>query len=555
MSFEADLLVTHANILTLNGKGERAGSVAVKNGKIAAVWDTPEPPRHEVSSTAKIQVLNMKGATVLPGFIDTHNHILMYAQMRTQVDCRPSVSPTIADIQRRIKERTEQAAQNDWIIGYGYDDTMLEEQRHPTRADLDVVAPFHPVLIRHISGHLAVANSFALRLAEIDDSISDPPGGHFGRDRAGKLNGVLYEPGAMNLVGSKIPHMSNEELVSLMGQAAVDYVSQGITTNTDAAVGFMPGVDELEIHLQAALSGANPMRARLMIMHHLLRPEGRFGSMLAQEVNESLREWSDGKVCLDSAKLFQDGSIQGLTGALRRPYHTHPDIYGDLIHDQEIFNAEVLDLHKRGYRIAIHGNGDRAIGSILDAYENALRVHPRSNHRHRIEHAQTATLEDLDRMQALGVAPSFFINHVYYWGDRHKRLFLGPERAARISPIRDAIQRDLLFTVHSDCPITPISPLFSVWAAVNRVTSSGEILGPEQRCDVETALRSMISYGAVLNFEEQVAGTIEPGKQADFAVLEADPTAISEMEIKEIPVLATLIDGKVVYQKDASVLC
>lgn len=245
--------------------------------------------------------------------------------------------------------------------------------------------------------------------------------------------------------------------------------------------------------------------------------------------------------------MFQDGSIQGLTGALREPYYQNPDVTGDLIHKQEDFQEEVLDLHSRGFRVTTHGNGDRAIGSILDAYEYALENVPNDDHRHRIEHVQTGTPEDIEKMERLGVAGSFFINHVYYWGDRHEQIFLGPDRARRISPLKDAVDHNLLFTVHSDCPITPISPLFSVWAAVNRITREGKILGPEQRIDVVTALKSMTLYGAELIFQGDRLGSIEVGKLADFAVLEEDPTTIDPEKIKDITIKSTFIDGKAVY--------
>src|SRR5699024_7241721 len=279
-----------------------------------------------------------------------------------------------------------------------------------------------------------------------------------------------------------------------------------------------------------------------------LRQEGPFGNYSAAQLDRMISEQSNGNARLDSAKMFQDGSIQGLTGALREPYYQHPDIDGDLIHEQESFQEEVLDLHRRGFRVTTHGNGDRAIGSILAAYEYALEKFPMRDHRHRIEHVQTGQPEDLKKMAKLQVAGSFFINHVYYWGDRHEQIFLGPERARRISPLAEAAQHNLLFTLHSDCPVTPISPLFSVWSAVNRTTRNGKLLGPEQRIDVVTALKAMTIYGAALNFEEEHTGSIEIGKQADFTILEADPTTVHPDEIKDITIQATFINGQSVYE-------
>lgn len=175
------------------------------------------------------------------------------------------------------------------------------------------------------------------------------------------------------------------------------------------------------------------------------------------------------------------------------------------------------------------------------------RKHHGKDHRHRIEHAQTASEADLTMMQKLGVQSSFFINHIYYFGDRHKQLFLGEEHARQMNPLKTATEKGIQFTLLSNCPITPISPLFSIWAAVNRVTLGGEVLGEEERCDILTALKSMTIYGAKLNFEEAEAGSIEVGKRADFVVLNENPLTIDPMQIKDIHVLATYVDGEVVY--------
>lgn len=545
---KADLVIINANVLTLDQDNRRAGSIAVTNGHITGIWKESEPPRKSVNITTETEVINLKGNTLIPGFIDTHNHILGYSQSRLLVDCSSPLNQNIDDVKRKIRHKAAQIPNGEWVRGQGYDDTLLVDVRHPTRDDLDNAAPSHPVFIQHTSGHLGVANSMALEMAGIKDDISDPQGGYYGRDGSGRLNGVIYEMAAMAPIMAVTPVPIEEELIDGLGEAAKEYLAQGITTNTDAAVGGMLG-DDLNIHLKAAEKGINPMRTQLMIMHNLLREDGVFSGYTADQLDQELRERSNNRARLDSIKMFQDGSIQGLTAALRKPYYCDGDIFGGLYHDQKILNKEIMDLHNRGFRIAVHGNGDRAIGSIIDAYDNALAGTPRADHRHRIEHVQSATLEDLNKMKRLKIAGSFFINHVYYWGDRHEQIFLGPERARRINPLADAVERDLLFTLHSDCPITPISPLFSVWAAVNRITREGNILGSEQCIDVTTALKSMTIYGARLSFDEKKSGSIELGKRADFAVLEADPTRVDPQEIKDISVQATIIDGKVVYVK------
>lgn len=546
-----DLLITNAVVLTLDAQNRQAGSVAVKEGRITGIWEQSEPPNDQVNITAETKIINLKGATLIPGFIDTHNHILGYSQVMEFVNCGTPPNHQIKDILESVRLKVETLPPDGWVQGFGYDDTSLEEKRHLTREELDSVAPDHPVFIAHITGHLAVANSVAMRLAGINEDVLDPPDGKFGRDRNGRLDGVLYEKSTMAPFDKLIPKMSEAEMVEQLGKAAQDYLAQGITMNTDAAVGmFGSPKRELDVHFTAAKKGINPMRTQLMIMHNYLRENEVYGVYHAEELDQEFQSQSHGLVHLDSAKLFQDGSIQALTGALREPYYNDSNERGELFHDQQAFNDEVLDLHGRGFRIATHGNGDRAIGSILRAYAHALEVEPKADHQHRIEHVQTGTPEDLAEMERLEVAGSFFINHVYYWGERHEELFLGPKRARRISPLAEAVEHNLLFTLHSDCPVTPISPLFSVWAAVNRLTKEGKVLGPEQRIDVITALKSMTIYGARLNFAEKDVGSIEKGKKADFAVLASDPTAVDPIDIKDIAILATMIDGKVVYEKD-----
>lgn len=541
-----DVLLTHANIITLDDNHRIAGSILVKDGMIKEIWQQPEPGKDVRDQLGRIEVFNVKGKTVIPGFVDTHNHILSYGLMKRQVNCGTPPHRTIDDMLQAISRAAEETPQGEWILGWGYDDTLLAEQRHPTRQDLDQAAPHQPVLIEHVSSHLAAVNSRAIQIAGLHDYVEDPAGGRFGRDSDGKINGVLYEPGAQKPFMAKMPKPSQEQMITTLREAALEYAAQGITTNTDAHV---KNIDQLQAQLEAVRRGENPLHMRLMLSHLLMRQGEAFAALTASQLDQRLRDQSGGRARLDSAKIFQDGSIQGLTGALRQPYFNQSDWHGELFFNQQTLQEEMLDLHLRGFRLAFHGNGDRAIGSIIDGLAYALGKSPKNDHRHRIEHVQTATTEDLDRMKELGIAASFFINHVYFWGDRHQRLFLGPERARRINPLQDALARDLLFTLHSDCPITPISPLFSIWCAVNRITREGNILGEEQCCSALEALKAMTLYGAMLNHEEQEYGSLEIGKRGDLAVLEEDPLRVDPRDIKDIRVAATFTQGSPIYHK------
>ena len=250
---------------------------------------------------------------------------------------------------------------------------------------------------------------------------------------------------------------------------------------------------------------------------------------------------------LGCVKLFQDGSIQGLTAALAEDYYNQPGFKGDLIMPQETLNQLIDKYHRAGLQMAVHANGDRAIGSVLKAMEKAQESFPRSDFRHMIIHCQTASDDHIHRMKRLGVVPNYFVNHVYYWGDRHLSTFLGPQRAGRIDPLGSSLRAGLEFVLHSDLPVTPLDPIFSIHTAVNRQTRQGEILGPEERIPVLEALKAYTVTAAKCSFEEHLKGSIEQGKLADFIVLTDNPMTCAPEKIKDIRVAATVVGGREVY--------
>jgi len=252
-------------------------------------------------------------------------------------------------------------------------------------------------------------------------------------------------------------------------------------------------------------------------------------------------------------KLFQDGSIQAYTAALQEPYYTQAGISGELLIDQNELNHRVKTYNQEGLQIAIHANGDRAIESVLQAFEAADAHHPVRAHRHMIVHSQLATSEQILRMKKLGVIPNFFVNHVYYWGDRHESLFLGPDRAKRIDPLNTARKHGVTFCLHSDLPVTPVNPLFSIHCAVNRVTRNGKVLGSRERIPADEGLKAYTTNAAFCSFEEHIKGAIAPGKLADFAVLSDNPLSVPSDNIKDIQVLRTYLGGNLVYANNGEI--
>lgn len=261
---------------------------------------------------------------------------------------------------------------------------------------------------------------------------------------------------------------------------------------------------------------------------------------------------SSGMVKVGGIKDFHDGSIQGYTGYLSHPYHTPHDDDADYAgyprSSREALVTRAIAAQKAGVQMFIHANGDQAISDVLYAYRKAQEAHPRTDARNVVIHSQMTREDQLDEMKELSVVPSFFELHTYYWGDRHRDIFLGPERGTRISPVKSALNRGIPFTLHADTPVVPMDPMLMLWAAVNRVSTSGAVIGAEQRVPVLDALRGITINAAHQNFEEKERGSIEAGKFADLVVLSGDPVSVDPMKIKDIQVLETIVEGETVYK-------
>ena len=495
----------------MDGQERTAQAVAIAQGKILAVGTDEQISRLASKQTT---VVDLHGRTLLPGFYAAHDH---FPEVGTDALYTVNLSSpplgnvhSISDIVAASREKEKSVKPGAWIIGSHYDDTLLREQRHPTRYDLDQVPGGHPIWIDHVSGHLGVANSKALEIAGITRDTPQPKGGHIRKDpNTGEPNGVFEESGG--LIARHIPPLSEEQRLEALRWCGQPYVSRGVTTAVIAS-GNATGLRDLGL---AHIAGWIPFR---VITMSSWSPGGRSNA----EAGGLLSGFGDEWLKLAAIKIWADGSLQGYTGYLTQPYFKEPGgdpTYRGYPHfTQQELAQMVGELNRNGYQIAIHGNGDAAIDDILNAYRLALEQTPRPDARHRIEHCQTVREDQLDEIKRLGVTPSFFVGHVYYWGDRHRDIFLGPERAARISPLASALRRGIRFTLHDDSPTTPVNPLMLVWDAVNRLTRDGKVLGPEQRIPVMAALRAITSDAAWQNFEEKTNGSIEPGKLADLVV-------------------------------------
>jgi len=529
-------------ILPMDDSAASPEALAVRDGRIAAMG-TFDDMRAFAGSSARM--IHLDGAALLPGFYDGHSHFLragLYEHVYVDLRSRP-VGPidSIEDIKGILRRRIEETPEGQWIRCHGYDDTALAEKRHITLAELDELSTRHPIYLRHVSGHLAVFNSRALALGGITDSTPAPAGGAIRHDASGRPNGLLEEAAAMDMVLSHMPAPSGDDWQKGLDIACGMYSSRGITTAQDGGVTPVIWKELFRGYARGAV------RCRVQLLP-LTREDTRY----APDLPPGSSLTPDHMLSLGAFKLVADGSIQGYTGYLSEPYHTLPpdrpsDWRGYPVCGKTALAAEVLKYHSQGRQIAIHGNGDAAIDDILDAFEDAQKALPRTDLRHIVIHAQMAREDQIDRMARLGVVASFFPAHIYYWGDRHLKMFLGPRRAARLDPLHSAVVRSLPFSMHNDTPITPVNPLGLLSSAVNRITFGGTCLGPEQRITVYDGLLALTRYSAWQYHEEHLKGTLTVGKLADFTVLDRNPLDLAPQEIDSLRIRATIVGGRIIY--------
>lgn len=530
----ADLVLRNGNVVTVDPQDTSAQGVAVKDGRIVAVGTDAAMAAYIGDGT---RVIDLAGRTVVPGLYDAHSHFSFAGSRAFMADLN---SPPIGSVQTMdqlvelLKAQKEKMPAGAWITGFGYDDTLIVEQRHPTRADLDRVSATQPVYITHVSGHLSVANSAALALAGITAATPNPAGGVIRKDAGGEPDGVLEETAA-NLVARVNPPLTPAQVQEGIRLADRMYAAQGVTTANEGAASAA-GVTSLE---QAATEGRLRIRVVAWPMKETMEAAGQVAL-------------KSGKVKVAGVKDFADGSIQGYTGYLSEhyhaPFHGDEDYRGFPRYDREVLAQRIVDIHQTGRQVIVHGNGDAAIDDILYGFAKAQQAHPRADARPVVIHSQMMRDDQLDELRRLGGIPSFFSLHTYYWGDRHRDIFMGPQRAARMSPAKSALERGIRFTIHADTPVVPMEPMRLIWSAVNRVSTGGSVIGAAQRITPLQALRATTLDAAYQNFEEKERGSIEVGKWADFAILSNDLLSIDPMAIKDVRVLETILEGRTVYR-------
>jgi predicted amidohydrolase YtcJ len=544
----ADIIYYGGDIITMESDSAvYAEAVAIRGGKIYFVGSLTEAEKMKGDSTV---MTDLKGQTLLPGFIDAHGHLWMSGIQAVAANLLPAPDGTGNDIAALIATTNEWKAKNaaiieqtGWIIGFGYDEAQLKENRHPTAAELDKVSKDVPVLFLHQSGHLAAVNTKGLEVSGITAATPDPKGGVIQRIKGSKQpNGVLEETAVFAAAASllkKVDDKGNEALI-LAGQKA--YSRYGFTTAQEGRATSV--VCEAYKRMSAAGSLTLDVYAYPDIQMGLdyMKSNG-----VQADYNNHFR--------VAGVKLSLDGSPSGKTAYLTKPYKVPPPGMGKdyrgypAIPDPTVINSLVAEAFKNNWQIITHCNGDASADTYIKAVRLAADQYGNNNRRTVMIHAQTIREDQLDSMKVLGIIPSFFSMHTYYWGDWHRDETLGKERAYRISPTVSARKRDMIFTQHHDAPVAFPDSRRVLHSTVNRVSRSGDIIGPDQRVSPYIALKAITDWAAFQAFEEKLKGTLTVGKLADFVILDQNPLKIDPMKIADVSINATIKEGKTIYSK------
>ncbi len=542
-------------IITMVPNRPEATHVAVRDGRILAVGNLEEvegwatsgwvASGRDATDGDKLRLDETFADKILmPGFVEGHAHMMAGGIWQfTYVGFEDRISPEgvlweglkdIDAVAQRLRQIESELAPGTPLIAWGFDPIFLTAHRL-NRFDLDEVSRDRPIAVIHSNFHLVTVNSNALELAEFDRN-TDVMG--VDRDEGGELTGELQEMAAMFPVMRRLKIDIRSLARTDGGIRAYGKVCHrsGVTTATDL-INDLPLED---VELIAAITGEESYPVRLVpVLNAHTAPADEIA---AQALN--LREMSTEKLRLGSIKIITDGSIQGFTARMRWPgYYKGPD-HGIWNIPPEQLMTTIETLNAAGVHMHIHVNGDEASEVTIECVAQALTKNPNPDHRHVLQHCQLADAAQFRKIRNLGLCVNLFANHIYYFGDKHYELTVGPERAERIDACATALSEGVPLAIHSDAPVTPMGPLFTAWCAVNRVTPSGRVLGAAERISVEEALRAVTLGPAYTLHLDHEIGSIEVGKKADFAVLEDDPLAVDPMTIKDIGVWGTVLGGR-----------
>lgn len=543
----AEKLFYGGPILTMEGMTpEYVEALLVKDGKI--IFAGPKKQAESLME-ARAQYIDLNNRTLLPSFIDAHSHVNMVGFHQMVANLYPAPDGQVSDIDSLVQVLTQWKKQNPkvietmggWILGNGYDDAQLSEQRHPTATDLDRVSKDQPVMVLHQSGHLASVNHKALALLKIDQNTTNPAGGVIRREANSNVpNGVLEESALFTAIGSIFKDVPAEVMFEIARKGLDAYVKNGFTTVQEGRA------DQGTTEMWQALAKQNQLPIDVVSYPDITTSQDY---MLKQG---SSRQY-DQHFRIGGVKISLDGSPQGKTAWLTQAYVIPPEGkdqnykgYPAIKDDQQV-NQYINLAFEQGWQVLAHANGDAAIDQFIGAVKDATAKQGKADRRSVLIHSQTIREDQLDQLKALDIMPSFFSLHTFYWGDWHRQQTLGETRAAHISPTATALKKNLIFTEHHDAPVVPPHSMMMIDATVNRLTRTNYVLGKNERVSPYFALKSITEWAAYQYFEEQSKGTLTKGKLADLVILEHNPLTVPNRNIKDIQILATYKEGQLIY--------
>lgn len=539
----ADTIYSGGPILTINDAQPRAEAVAVKEGRILAVGDLADMVALQGEGT---QLFDLDGQAMLPGFVDSHGHVVMGGLQALSANLLSPPDGEVRDIaslqgtlRAWAKDNEKAVEQVQMIIGFGYDNAQLAELRHPTRAELDAVSADLPVVIVHQSGHIGVANSKALEIAGITAASEAPPGGVIQRDESGEPNGVLEEYAFFAVLVPLLGGLGEEGMVAFAQAGSALWAEFGYTTGQEGR-----SSSQIVGALQK-VAASDGLPIDVVAFPDVLEDRDFIGQSVSRDYVDRVR--------VGGCKLTIDGSPQGFTALRDRPYYAPVGAYPPGYAGYSAITMEQLQdavnwCYANGIQILVHSNGEGASDMLIAALEAAQAEYGDPGNRPVLIHGQFLRQDQVDALKRLGVFPSLFPMHTFYWGDWHRDHTVGPVNADNISPTGWVRQREMMFGTHHDAPVALPNSMRVLAATVTRRTRSGDILGPDQRVDVMTALKAMTIWPAWQHFEEDDKGSIEVGKLADFVILSDDPTAIAPEALADLQVRVTIKEDTVVHQ-------
>ena len=541
----ADAIFYGGDIVTMNQSQPTAEAVAIQDGKIIKVGSLAKLKAAQGKDT---KLINLNGQTLMPGLVEPHVHIIGTAfseEIFLNLSNFAMPHDTLDSLVTKLTAYSKNFKDGEWVNAFGVDPSRTDPFMSELTADvLDKVSTTKPIFVMNQSMHIAYVNHKALEMAGLTDSTPDPKGGRLVKDSKGRLTGVIYEVPAFELFLSKMPVPTQEVVEKAVAKVGQRLVSKGVTTSAEITVGGYLGVDkEYALFNTMTRNGKLPVRVR-----------GYMYSSVYPTSNTSYKPGQgDDTFKLIGVKIVADGSNQGLTGAMTKPYDypAGTSNTGNLNFTEQ----ELYDLAKprfdEGWQISVHSNGDKSIEQTLNVFSKLVKKPSDAKARLRIEHFSVPTEAQINKAAKLGVVPGFTIGHTDYWGEAFHDHLLGPERANRIDPSASLIKNGMHFAYHSDSPVSPIHPLKYASEGASRLwqVAPQKVLNAKEKVSINDALKAVtIDAAYQLKMDDKV-GSIEAGKYADFAIVNKNPMKTDAYKIRDIEVNETWVNGQQVFKK------